>query len=265
MNAIGIGPFVFAADRLSAILGIVAFMIAASIVARRFDGRIARFANWAIVVGLIAARAGHVLIHLDSFLEEPWRVFAVWQGGFEPIAGLLGVLAVAAFQIRTAGTAFAATGTVALGLLVWGATTELTRATLGQPAPTFAMARLDGPPMAIGDVTGRPAVVNVWATWCPPCRREMPLLAEVAGASDDVAFLFVNQGEGPDTIRAYLRAEKLTLDTVLLDRAMQVPGHYQTVGVPITLFLRSDGTLASMHVGEISREALRKGIARISG
>lgn len=93
----------------------------------------------------------------------------------------------------------------------------------------------------------------------------MPLLAEVAASRDDVAFLFVNQGEGSETIRAYLAKENLKLDRVLLDQSMQIPRHYGSMGLPITLFLRADGTLASMHMGEISREALNAAIERLGG
>jgi thiol-disulfide isomerase/thioredoxin len=116
----------------------------------------------------------------------------------------------------------------------------------------------------LGDFAGKPIVVNLWASWCPPCRREMPLLAETAAARKDVTFLFVNQGESPQTIRSYLARENLTLSPVLLDQAMQLPRHYSAPGMPTTLFLRADGTLASIHMGEISPELLSAKIDRIT-
>ncbi len=265
MNAISIGPFVFAAAQFAAILGIFAFTIATSILARRFDPLIGRWSTWALIGGLIAARLGHVGLHWQSFIAEPWRVIAFWQGGFEPIAGLIGVAIISAFFIRSLKTGAAAAGALGLSLVVWIGVTQLTQATLGQPAPTVALQQIDGPPLAVSDVAGKPAVINLWASWCPPCRREMPLLAEIAASRDDVAFLFVNQGEGSDTIRSYLASANLKLDRVLLDQAMQIPRHYGTMGLPITLFLRADGTLASMHMGEISREALNANIEKITG
>jgi thiol-disulfide isomerase/thioredoxin len=122
------------------------------------------------------------------------------------------------------------------------------------------MAGLDGDFRSIRDFEGRPVVVNLWASWCPPCRREMPLLAQTAAAQPDVAFLFVNQGESSETIRRYLARDRLELGHVLLDPAMAVSRHYAAQGLPVTLFLRPDGTLASLHTGEISREALAAGI-----
>lgn len=265
MNAVSIGPLVFASDRFAAVLGVFAFLLVTSILARRVEPAIGRWSIWALISGLVAARLGHVALHWESFVGEPWRMLAVWQGGFQPVAGLIGVLLVSIFFIRSLASGLAAAGALGLGLVISIGVTQLTQATLGQPAPTIALQQMDGPSMAVSDVAGKPAVINIWASWCPPCRREMPLLAEVAASRDDVAFLFVNQGEGPGTIRTYLSSQNLKLDRVLLDQAMQLPRHYGTMGLPITLFLRADGTLAAMHMGEISREALNANIAKLVG
>ncbi|HQS47767.1 MAG: thiol:disulfide interchange protein [Rhizobiales bacterium 24-66-13] len=265
MNAVAIGPFVFASEQFAALLGIFAFTIVTTILARRVDPIIGRWSSWALIAGFVAARLGHVALHWQSFMGEPLRAFAFWQGGFQPVAGLVGVLVVSAFFIRSLKAGLAAAAAFGLSLVIWVGVTQLTSATLGQPAPTVTLHQMDGPPIAVSDVAGKPAVINLWASWCPPCRREMPLLAEVAASRDDVVFLFINQGEGADTIRSYLAKENLKIDRVLLDPSMQIPRHYGSMGLPITLFLRADGTLASMHMGEISREALNAAIERLGG
>lgn len=265
MNAVGIGPFVFAADRFAAILGILVFLVSASILNRRVDPRIGAWSSWSLLAGLVAARLGHIALHSDSFAQEPWRIIAVWQGGFHLAAGLVAVLIVTAMYVRSVRMALAAAGTAGLGLLVWGTTHQLTQATLGQSPPAIALRQLDGPLITLGAMRGKPTVVNIWATWCPPCRREMPLLAEIAAKRQDAAFLFVNLAEGREAIRTYLASQNLRLDHVLLDQGMQVPHHYGTLGVPVTLFLRADNTLAAMHMGEISREALITNINTIAG
>lgn len=264
MNAVAIGPFVFAAEQFAALAATFVFALAASILARRVDPVLGRWSTSALLAGLVSARIGHVALHWQGFLAEPWRVFAVWQGGFEPLAGLIGVAIVSAFFIRTPRAGIAAAGALGLGLVTWIGIVQLTRATLGQPAPTILLPQMEGPALSVSSLSGKPVVLNLWASWCPPCRREMPLLAEVAANREDVAFLFANQGEAPDRIRSYLAAENLKLDRVLLDRAMQMSRHYGTMGLPITLFLRPDGTLARMHMGEISREALGAAIAKVA-
>ena len=264
MNGIAIGPFVFASDRLAAVLGVFAFMILTAILARRVDRAIGPWSSWALVGGLVTARLGHVALHWQSFRDEPWRAIAVWQGGFEPVTGFVGVLVVSLFLIRSFKAGAAASVAIGVGALVWAGAGQLTKATLGQSAPVIALDQMDGPSVKLGDFAGKPIVVNLWASWCPPCRREMPFLAETAAARKDVTFLFVNQGESPQTIRSYLAHENLTLSPVLLDQAMRLPRHYSAPGMPTTLFLRADGTLASIHMGEISPELLSAKIDRIT-
>jgi len=263
MNAVAVGPLMLAGDRLAAIIGIAAFMIVSAILSGRIDSRIGQWSNQSLIAGFIAARAGHVIGHLDNFLAEPWRILAVWQGGFSLLWGLVAVLAVTAVHVRTVRMGLATGAAVAASLFVWTVVDQLATASAGTPAPTQVMEQLDGPPMALTDTSGEPAVVNIWATWCPPCRREMPLLAEVAASRKDVSFLFVNQGEGRETIKSYLASGRLALDHVLLDQTMSLPRHYGTPGIPVTLFIRADGTLMTAHMGEISREALTETIIRL--
>lgn len=115
---------------------------------------------------------------------------------------------------------------------------------------------MDGSPIDLAADVGKPRVVNIWATWCPPCRREMPVLAEAARNTPGVEFLFVNYGEGRAAIERYLADEALAVSNVLLDPRGAVPRHYGTVGIPVTLFIDGDGRLTDMHMGEVSREAL---------
>lgn len=154
--------------------------------------------------------------------------------------------------------------TLVSGVFVWFVFTTLWQAAEGPSAPRFTLARLDGSRApAIADRAGRPAVVNLWASWCPPCRREMPLLAEAAAALPDVDFIFANQGEGAVAIQSYLDDENLELENVVLDPAHSLSRHYAAPGMPVTLFLGADGQVVTSHFGEISREALDVAIARL--
>ncbi|MFH1340466.1 MAG: TlpA disulfide reductase family protein [Pseudomonadota bacterium] len=264
MNVITLGPLALASDRLAAILGIMVFLVVGSLLAARYDRRLAPWTTTAVLSGLIAARAAHVLFHIDSFMDEPWRVAYVWQGGFSWIGGLFGVAIATYFLARKAGKSlpFAAIS-LASGLFVWFVFTTLMTSGEGPAAPRFALATLDGnETLSIADRKGRPAVVNLWATWCPPCRREMPLLAEFA-SQPDVDFIFANQGEAAPAIRSYLGNAGLTLDTVLLDPFSDLSRHYRAVGMPVTVFLNPDGSVETMHFGEISREALTAALAKI--
>ncbi len=265
MNAVAIGPLVFATDRFAVLLGILVFLGITVVFSRRFGPTIAKWSNAALIGGLVSARLGHVVHNWQGFAAEPWRIFAFWQGGFQPVAGLIGVLIVSALLIRSLKTGLCAAFALGIGFLVWFGATELTKVTMGRSAPLVALNQLEGPTLVIADLAPKAVVVNLWASWCPPCRREMPLFAETASKRKDVAFLMVNQGEDKETIRSYLASGKLKFDHVLTDELMHLPRHYETIGLPVTLFLRTDGTLTSMHIGEISRETLNDNIDKISG
>ena len=265
MNAIAIGPLVFPTQHIAILAGIFVFSFLSSIFSRRVDPVVGKWSTWALIAGLVGGRLGHVALHWQSFSGDLWRAFAIWQGGFEPITGLVSALLASALFIRSVNAGLATAATLGASVLVATGTMQLTKVTSGQIAPTVALQQVEGPPLAISDVAGKPVVVNLWASWCPPCRREMPLLAKVAASRNDVVFLFVNQGESAETIRSYLASQGLKLNHVLLDPSMQMPRHYRTLGLPMTLFLKADGTLAAMHMGEISPEALDTNINKLAG
>ena len=74
----------------------------------------------------------------------------------------------------------------------------------------------------LADYQGGPLVINLWATWCPPCRREMPVLENAQRMRPDVTFLFVNQAESMQSVSTYLATQGLNLDNVLFDASGRV-------------------------------------------
>ncbi|MBB6178950.1 TlpA disulfide reductase family protein [Pseudorhizobium flavum] len=263
MNAVSFGPFAFDAERFAAIAGTVVFLAVASILAHRVDDRLGRWSSWTALVGLVAARLGHVLQHLGSFIPEPWRVLAVWQGGFSWSGGVAGValMLVVLFLKGRKIIGWAAASVVA-GVIATAATLALTSSGTQVPPLTSIFRSLTGAETTIG-TNGRPTVLNLWATWCPPCRRELPMMAELAASTADVDFVFANQGEPSAKIADYLRSANLKLPQAVLDPQLLLSRHYSAVGLPATLFLAADGTLSGSHLGEISREVLAQKIQEL--
>ena len=260
MNAVSFGPFAFDAERFAAIVGMVAFLVVASILAHRVDDRIGRWSSWTALVGLAAARLGHVLQHVENFAAEPWRILAIWQGGFSWNGGVVGVaLMMALLFLRSRKLAGWAATSVAAGVIATTATLAFTYSRTQLPPVTSTFRTLDGAESRIGG-NDRPTVLNLWATWCPPCRRELPMMAELAANTSDVDFVFANQGEQSAKVADYLRSENLSLPRAVLDPQLLLSRHYSAVGLPATLFLAADVTLAGSHLGEISREVLAQKI-----
>jgi thiol-disulfide isomerase/thioredoxin len=112
---------------------------------------------------------------------------------------------------------------------------------------------------------GRPAVVNLWASWCGPCREEMPVLAAAQQREPGIAFLFVNQGEPPHAVRAYLARLGTPLRDVLLDADSALGPAVGSRGLPTTLFHDARGRRVDAHFGVLSGPALEARLKALRG
>lgn len=99
-------------------------------------------------------------------------------------------------------------------------------------------------------------VVNLWATWCAPCRREMPVLQQAQAARPEVHFVFLNQGESAERVLAFLGSQQLPLRNVLLDAHGQAGAQLGHRALPTTLFYDASGRLVDTRVGELSHATL---------
>ena len=264
MNAIAIGPLVFSNDRFVAVLTIIAFLGVAEILAWRSPDNARSIHRWTGAIGavwIIAARIGFVINHWDAFAPAPSSMFAIWQGGFDPVAGTVaaGLLLAFAF-VRRSVVRVPVVASTAAALLVFGAATLLLPDQTGGRIPAAGFADLSGVPVALDETEGRPLVLNLWASWCPPCRREMPMMVDVAQTQNDVAIIFANQGESTHAIHSFLETAALSQAGMVQDPNMTLMHTFGMLGLPSTLFFAADGSLQSVHTGEISRAALLAGI-----
>lgn len=118
-------------------------------------------------------------------------------------------------------------------------------------APQFTLEDVDGKQHRLADLRGKVVVVNFWATWCPPCRREMPSLERLSQIlKDDVTVIAVNVAEEVDTVFSYTG----TLDVsptfpILFDRDSRVLKAYPVRGLPTTFIVDRQGRIAYRAVG----------------
>ena len=104
---------------------------------------------------------------------------------------------------------------------------------------------------------GQLRVINLWASWCGPCRQEMPMLAALQRSETDVQFLFINQGETAAALQTYLQQSKLSLQGVWMDADAALGPALGVSGLPATLFVDAQGNLVDLHFGVISEPALK--------
>lgn len=133
---------------------------------------------------------------------------------------------------------------------------------LNAVAPPFTLPTLTGQSLRLADLRGRVVIVNFWATWCEPCKAEMPLLQSVYEryALRGVRLVAVNLGESRVTAKNWVDAAGLTFD-VVLDKSQQVGATYQLRGQPSTYIISPDGIIRYIAFGTVSREAIEAAIA----
>jgi thiol-disulfide isomerase/thioredoxin len=139
---------------------------------------------------------------------------------------------------------------------------------VGQPAPAFQLAMLDGSKFKLANRKGKVVVLDFWATWCGPCMQSMPLVEEVVRdfANNDVELLAVNMEEQPDQVKAVLERHKFNV-RVAIDRDGAVAGKYAVTAIPQTVIIDRDGKVARLFVGggKATADALRKALQELTG
>ncbi len=122
----------------------------------------------------------------------------------------------------------------------------------GKTAPDFQLESLDGESISLDGLRGKPVLLNFWATWCGPCRHEMPFLQEVFEDEEwtkrGLVILAVNLGETAPAVRKFMEANRLSF-TVLLDTEGRVGTLYNTAAIPTTFFIDNGGIIRDMQRG----------------
>lgn len=262
-NMIEIGPLVLATDRLIGILLVWLFLVGAGVLGRRSGEDFGRLSWSAVIIGVLAARLAFVVQNYPAYLAEPWSILAVWQGGFTAWAGVLAAAGV--ILVGGKGQRYAVVLAAGAGLLfaIYQFAILAFESRERTPFPLdIQIETLERTPLQLESLAGRPFVVNLWASWCGPCRREMPMLVEVAERSA-VPVLLINQGEDVSVIRKFLEREGIRSGMILLDPDQSLSAAAGSRALPATFFVGADGMIHKIHVGEISRAALTNGIREI--
>jgi cytochrome c biogenesis protein CcmG/thiol:disulfide interchange protein DsbE len=136
----------------------------------------------------------------------------------------------------------------------------------GKPAPEFAGTTLDGAPLALADLRGRPVIINFWGPSCLPCRDEFPLfLAKLAEhRSDDFAIVGVLMGDAPAPARDFIAAYGATWPTVD-DPDGSIRAAYRVIARPMTFFIDQAGILRGYQIGQVIDTEFERQYALISG
>ena len=136
------------------------------------------------------------------------------------------------------------------------------RPAVGKPAPDFTLKDLDGNTVSLSDFRGKVVFLNFWATWCPPCRAEMPDIEALHRQYRDqgVVVLGVDLREGEGTVRTYVEGGGYTW-TFLLDKTGQVGTQYRVSAIPTSYFIDSEGIIRAVAIGGMTRQTMEAKLA----
>ena len=130
-------------------------------------------------------------------------------------------------------------------------------------APSFSLNTVNSNEISLNDLFGKAVIINFWATWCIPCRTEMPELQDLYDQFDgNIRILGINQGENPQHVAQWMNDFKLTFD-ILLDPMRTVTQLYQIRGQPSTYVLDSNHVIRAIYYGPVSKEQLEQDITAI--
>mgnify|MGYP000182661606 CR=1 FL=1 len=269
MMNFNVGPLSIQASHIFLLTSLLIATAVGHWVGRRDQVRIGGLLVDMLVIGLVAARIAFVVSWFELYRAAPLSTIDIRDGGFAPLAGIGAALGYGAFRAyRHKALRNPLVAGVLAGAFAWfmSGAPALLGMSEEKVVPNVTVATLDGKAAALPELAhGRPMVINLWATWCPPCRREMPVLAAAQERDRGVTFIFANQREQAGPVIDYLRGASLQLDNVVLDQSGATSRAVGSSGMPTTLFYDARGRLVDAHVGPLSAATLEAKLVQLRG
>lgn len=264
------------------VLPVAPLLLLLSVTLAAWMARNAQVANWvwnALWIGVITARLGYVLWHNEAFFNVHHTIVPIrWMdiidirdGGWLTPLGWIGAgIYMAWHGWRNPTLRRAITYAALTGFGVWLVGQGILRGMEGDkvvaPAITLQAFQTQQTQTLPQIVAGKPTVVNIWATWCPPCRAEMPTLVQAQQNQSDVQIILVNQGESDAVIAAYLQRsglDKQNIRNIWRDSNAALAPALGAAGLPTTVFFNAQGERVDAHTGVLSAAVLQVQMQRL--
>ncbi|MGI5310416.1 TlpA family protein disulfide reductase [Rheinheimera sp. WS51] len=265
MIAVNLGPLALPVSPLLTLISIIIGFTVTSFVAKKAGVQQKESASNALFIilltGLVVGRFVFVLRFADSY-DSFWQMLDIRDRGIDYMAALFSALVVLFIQLKQRQLRKALlSGVITMIALFTLFTLVITAGQAQAVLPDTSFMQLDGKKVKISDISQqRPTVVNLWASWCPPCRREMPVLQQAEQRYADISFILLNQREPTDTVEHFLQQNGLSFKHVLLDNKGDMATAMAAFGLPVTLYFDTNGRLVHSHMGELSAASLQQSI-----
>lgn len=223
-----------------------------------------------IIIGAVAARVIFVMFYWEIYIENPLDILKIQDKGFSLWSGLFfgGLSYIILNRSLRTKMKIILVGVflfwVAIGVMI---KTQY-KVESYYPDLSFQILPTDHSENKnegyFTDFLGQPTVVNLWASWCPPCHREMPILFQAQKAHPNIHFVMLNQGEDITTVQNYLQNHSFNFKNVRLDVNGEMPKQSNSFGLPTTLFYDEKGKLVDRHMGELSAAKLQEYLIKMT-
>jgi thiol-disulfide isomerase/thioredoxin len=268
MLSVNLGPLSLPVGYVLVLLALLVALVVGALVGYRDKAPITGIISDIFLIGMLSARIGFVLVYFEHYQDDLWGIIDIRDGGFNILVGVIGALSWTSYLIwrrpairRTLGLSIVS-GFITFGTVMMAISLIETQA---NKVPEVQFSDLNGTSTSLSQIaSGKPMVVNLWASWCPPCIREMPVLAEAQQRNPNITFVFVNQGEKAETINKFLIQNGLELRNLLTDTGGRLGRVTGSQALPTTLFYDASGRQVDAHIGELSRATLARSLSHFS-
>lgn len=259
MEAITLGPLVLPLSRIPGLVAIIILLVGSELLNKRHPG-LARWGWLTALVATLGSRLVYAASTPSAYLSEPWTLLYFWQPGFSVWGAILSaIIFTGIYLYKRPPLLISGLTNLGIASLVGLAFLLLTPGNQfnSEPIPNLTFMNIDGDQQQLTDFKGKPLVINLWATWCPPCRREMPMLHSFEG-DERLQTIMINQGENLVKVDQFLRSQSLDFSAMLIDTHQTASRTFRAQGLPATLFYNAEGLLVDTHFGELSRAQIER-------
>ena len=136
----------------------------------------------------------------------------------------------------------------------------------GRLAPNFILSDLDGNEISLSNLRGKPVIVNFWATWCPPCREEMPAIETLYQQYKylGVEIIGIGMMENENRVREFVEEGNYNW-TFAIDTKGEISWDYRVVAIPTSFFIDSQGIISSIHRGPMNTSDIEDNLKKMMG
>ena len=266
MPAVTVGPLAVPLSPLLLLISVLIGLLVAALVGRKNKVSVTDPLLTILLGSLLFGRLVFVVRFADSY-KSVWQMLDIRDRGFDLAATLLAAILILVWLLwrRRLQRKPLLAGVLTVALLFGAFSSVLYFGRQQASLPAISFEQLNGDSVNLAALgQGRLTVVHLWATWCPPCRREMPVLQQAEQQYPDVRFVLLNQREHPEIVQQYLQHAGLQFQHLLLDRQGLVATQLGAHGLPVTLYFGADCQLLQSHMGELSAASLAQALQQLA-